>query len=511
MTIAPKRKKPSGWDHVLARRKKAADEAAKAEVTKYQSRVLASPGGGGGVGAGTALYDLQWDPNGPPVELPIYGQPPANLNQIIQGILGQLEQGAFYQSAYLWDGMTRDDRVAATVGQRIDRLIASPIVLKPSDPDEGTETDELGPSQEAALECEKVIQRLLPMPEVYELSRIALGLGVGLAQVVSTATNKGLRPSIYVWNLRNFRYDWAMRQFRLITENKGEIGIDPEDPEWILYQPYGHYGWLHGAMIRSIAQPWLIRYWSRTWWARYQEVHGQPIRLGIIPPDRKPADEKNFLTQLANMAHEGVIRLPQGSDGNRFDVKLLEAATNSWEGFQKLLEHCDDSIAITVLGQRQSTMGEGGLKAQDNAGESTLVRLTRKDALIAHTLREKVLKPWAYDEYGNEELAPILTWEYEAPEDEEAAANTDLKVSQSLTYFKAANAPLDVRKFLIERGYPLLSLADVEALKEAERAELVKNQEAFQQSAVNQPDEAKPGLPSANGENNDDANKTIQD
>lgn len=472
------------------RKERAARElAAKPQVIPPSPPVVNNSWGGNWnySTAGTTL----WDPNGPPIELPIYGQPPPNFIPALLAIITQLEQGSFYQSAYLWDGMTRDDRIAATMGQRIDRLVASPLDLNPSDPDEEGAGDELGASQQVALDAKKVIDKMMPMPQVYNLSRTALGLGVGLAQVLTTRTVKSALPTMKVWNMRYVRFDWTIRKLLLITENRGEIILDEEDPEWIIYQPFGPYGWLHGALIRSLIQPWIVRYWTRTWWSRYQEVHGQPLRLGIIPPDRKPGDEATFLKQLANLAHEAVIRMPQGEEGNRFDVKLLEASTNNWQGFMRLLEHCDDSIAISILGQRQSTMGQGGLKAQDDAGESTLTRITRKDALIATPLRDRLLKPWAKDNYGDEELAPIIEWQYEAPEDEGNAAKTDLAVAQALVQFKAASAPLDVRAYLLERGYPLLT----EEEEAAKKAEAVKEAQQAMQTMTPDPEDPNPGSP----------------
>jgi hypothetical protein len=132
------------------------------------------------------------------------------------------------------------------------------------------------------------------------------------------------------------------------------------------------------------------------------------------------------------MAHEAVIRLPQGKDGNKFDLKLVEAASNNWEGFMKLLEHCDDSLAIVWLGQSQSTRGQGGLGSQENAGESTITRIIRKDALIAEVLRDQLIKSWAADNYGDAELAPHLHWQIDPPADEKKVADTDLGYGDAL-------------------------------------------------------------------------------
>jgi phage gp29-like protein len=234
-------------------------------------------------------------------------------------------------------------------------------------------------------------------------------------------------------------------------------------------------------LVRALAVPWLIRYWTRSWWARHQEVHGTPIRAGIIPQQRDPSDERLFLRQLANLAHEATIRLPQGTDGNKFDVKLIEAASNSWEGFQKLLDHCDDSIAILLVGQSQSTKGQGGLGTQENAGESTLLRLTRGDAKIYTILRTQVLKPHVAATDGDGNMAPYLCPQIEPPEDESERAKTDLIVGQALQAFKSAGAPIAPRAYLEKRGY-----GDV-LMSEQEEAEMTTENEGTTPDEENAP------------------------
>jgi hypothetical protein len=174
---------------------------------------------------------------------------------------------------------------------------------------------------------------------------------------------------------------------------------------------------------------------------------------------------------------EDQFRLPQGTEGNKFDVKLLEAAANTWEGFEKLLAHCDDSIAISFLGQKQSTNGQGGLGTQKDAGEESILRITRSDALIYVDLRNQVLKPWADDNYGDEDMTPYPCPQIEPPEDEGEVAKTDLTIGQTLMAFKTAGAPIDQRKYLEKRGYGELLMSEEEhaaakqqAVEEAQQA-----------------------------------------
>lgn len=396
----------------------------------------------------------QFNPNGPAVELPVYGVPPTTLVSVVNSSIAALEQGMFYAAAYLADGMTRDDRVNAKLRERIDRLVGAEMELEPA--------KDTARARDIAEDCEDQLCYILPAHQVGKLLKNGRMLGVGIGQVVEKRTKDAVYPSLLVWNNRFLRYDWTLRKYCIVTQNRGEIAIDPTDPEWVVYEPYGPHGWVDSALIRSIALPWIIRYWTRTWWARHQEVHGQPLRLGVIPAERDPTDEKLFLKQLSNLGHEAVVRLPQGTEGNKFDVKLLEAAANTWEGFQKLLEHCDDSIAISFLGQSQSTKGQGGLGTQEKAGEDTILNITRSDALIYVDLREQILERWAEENYGDSEMAPHPCPQIEPPEDESKRSTTDLTIAQALVQFKTAGVPLDPRKFLEARGYGEMLMTEEE-------------------------------------------------
>lgn len=397
----------------------------------------------------------QWDPNAPPVSIPIYGVPAPTLVKVINQAVYAMTTGAFQSAAILWDGMLADERIASALTVRNSGLLGSNLELEPANDDD--------PAHEVMEDCERIVGKMLPAPQIAQLQRWGWGIGVGIAQRKTARAVKSWTPTLETWNPRYLRFDQLLRRYCLVTQNRGEIVLEPDDPEWLIYEPYGPMGWMHGAMLRPLALPYAIRYWARTWWARRQEVHGEPIRLGIIPATRNPADERTFMQQITNLAHEAVIRLPQGADGNKFDVKLLEASSTDWEGFQKLIEHCDASIAIAILGQSQSTEGQGGLGNQERAGESTLVRLLKGDAQIGDVLREKLIEPWAEDNHGDRELAPYVGWELDPPDDLEKKSKSLLTVAQSievLARVPEAKACVDFRALLEEYQLPMLAVAD---------------------------------------------------
>ncbi len=97
--VAPKRVQKSGHQNRKAKAERDAKAAAAKSIGTYLMANAWSP---------PKQADAQFDPNGAPVELPLYGQPPPTLIRAVSGALNQLRQGAFYASSYLWDSMMED-------------------------------------------------------------------------------------------------------------------------------------------------------------------------------------------------------------------------------------------------------------------------------------------------------------------------------------------------------------------------------------------------------------------
>ncbi len=383
--------------------------------------------------------DAAWDPSKPAFELPIYGVGPPQYIDAVNAALTALEQGSFYLPAILADSIMRDDSVMSAMDIRVHGLLGADRDIEPAE-----DSDSARKAQE---DLERDFDHMFPSPELDALHSYGVLLSVGVAQRLTTIRRKSYTPTIKTWNPRNLWYDWLIRKFHLVTENRGDLVIEPDDPEWIVWEPYGQHGWLRRAKLRALVMPWLIRKSCRDWWARYAEVLGQPIRAGIVPRDRLPADERTFLSQISNVGNEMVVRLPQGGDGKNFDLKLIEAKSNNWETFQKLLEFCDKSIEVALLGQSQSTEGQGGLGSQEKAGESTIVRILKGDCRLGSTLRDQGLGEWAQENYGDAELAPYVSWEVEPPEDLEKRSQAFLNMSKG-----AALLPPEYQKHVDARA-----------------------------------------------------------
>lgn len=432
-TPAPsKRKQPSGY----AKRQKAIQKAAHQLIAQSDNA------------DGVAIFSAG-RPTDAVQELPVLGVPPPKFVGAIERVLIDLEAGNFTNAAQLADGMLRDPIVFGALDVRVRGLLGSRLDFEPA-----MDTNR---ARRVKEDCEQLFASMCPTPEISELLRWGITLGVGIAQVIYERDGRSWTPTIKVFHPKFLRWSTLDNRYHLQTADQGEIVIEPDDPQWIVFEPYGARGWLR-CLMRAIAMPWLIRSWTRDWWARYCELHGRPMRLGIIPEGADPADVKLFLAQLSNLGGEAVMRLRQGAEGNKFDAKLLEAQSNSWQGFQELLKQCDSEIAIAVLGQRSSSQGSSGLGSDANPGDSVRIDIKRSDATIGDVIRDQVLCPWAAFNYGSADLAPWPKWQVDPPEDLQKKALEVLTLMQAL---QIAPPELDKRTVIESFNLPLLEIAQM--------------------------------------------------
>lgn len=390
----------------------------------------------------------------------------------ITGILQSLEMGIFYDAALLVTQMYRDDRVRAVMNVRIQSVLGLPMHMEPAD-------EERKKANKIAESAEENWPDMAPNRELASLMNWGLQLGVGIARKTYERIDGEWRPTIKTWHPGALWYDVAGEVYMLRTK-EGQIPIEPGDPEWVLFTPYGHKYARSEGMMRSMAMLYLCRQWAFRDRARHSERHGQPLLQLIVPAETDQAEKDIARRAIASLGSETVSVTPQGEDGNRFDWKLVEAQSNGHEVFGSQIEHLDKSIAILALGQSMSTEGVSGLGSQQKAGDTVRRDIMRFDADCLADIGRDILESWSMLNYGDAELAPTPIYEIDPPED-------GLKKAQELSALgdaldKLAKYGADTRKILEETGIPMLS---VEAAAK-QRQELM---ETAQQEAAESPDE----------------------
>lgn len=370
--------------------------------------------------------------------------------QVVQQAILQLEYGMFQNASLLADAVMRDDRVMAVMNTYINGLVGLPMRHIPVGEDDAT--------AKAVKIAEMVRHEWPTMVPQDQLKRWLVNgemLGLGVGELIWKKTESKWTPTLKVHHNQFVFWNWGTRTYQFITQG-GLVDLIPGDSHWALYMPGGYqYGWMFG-LLRSIWMQWLIRQYAYRDWARYSEVHGLPIRGAIMPAEATPEEKRAFLSDVASCGAETAVALRQAKDGDKFDLKLIEATAQSHESFDKLVQRCEESIAIRVLGQNLSTQVRGGSFAAAQVHEN--VRQDIKCAFAQGAqkdIKEQILTPYTRFNYGNEDLTPTSEWVTTPPADQVAAANMVDVLATAFVNFEAGRIAVDVKKICSKFDIPL--------------------------------------------------------
>jgi hypothetical protein len=342
--------------------------------------------------------------------------------------------GLFQSSGMLAEAIMGDDRVTAALGSRVGALFGLPTIYAKSDADDGSVRDAWKTAWNEG--CPKSVRE--------QIKRIALVQGFCVSQIVWDTEVTPWRPYVQPWDPQNLYYDHASRTMIAITLDGPEVVV-PGDGRWFVHAPHGvHRGWLQG-LVRPLALPWLLRNLAFRDWARYSERHGLPMLKAMIPSIAEKSEKEAFVDSLATMGTEAVVALPQGIDGEGFDVSLIEATSQSWEGFDRLITRCDSAITLCVQWQNLTTeVKEGSLAAARVHGDVKQTAIEFDNATFSADVDDQVARPFTVWNYGDEALTPRTYQDTEPLEDRAAALAALESFGRAVTALRAATVDFDV-------------------------------------------------------------------
>lgn len=395
-------------------------------------------------------------PEGHYSDLPVVSIGPWDVNRI-QGALNAHQLGNFSQSAMLTEAMVGDDRVQTALNGRTKGVTMRHLHTMPV-------------AKDKDWQARKAVQRIWTKVFSDELLDQFMMWTVFMSFVLcevqwTPEEDEELGtiwvPYLKVWHPIYVWYDVAARSYVAITQ-EGNVYIDEDDPHWFLFTPYGRYrGWIRGA-VRSCAPPWLIRQFSRRDWARYCEVHGLPIRLVDSPAQSSAIDKARMFGAVRNMGAQTTILLPQqaGQDGQKWDVRLLEAKDEAWDCFPGLIDNCDMAIQLAIRGTNLTSQIQGGsyAAAQVHSDEDTSYADADSRKLCAAA--ERLMRLFCAYNFGDAELCPGLRLEAPDKQDALALSQTQLNVMSMAKLARENGVTLNY-KLLCERfDIPMVSQSE---------------------------------------------------
>ena len=366
----------------------------------------------------TAPVDPLTDPADPRI---IYRDLPTTVAlewtpELVTSALTRHVRGFFDGSALLLDATMADPRVQATMHARTAGLLGRPMRYQAAEHEDQRKANEI-------LEVwRREFPFIAPRATLGQFMYWGVGLGLAFAELRWDTENPGVwRPEMKVWHPQFVWFNIVTRRY-IVSSMDGPIEIDAGNGRWCLYTPHGSYrGWMQAA-VRAISIPWLVWQFAQRDAARYSEVHGIPILKAVVPIGGDANLKKRFLEAASNLGQESVVMTPQGIDGYKYDLELLEATDRSFEAFFRLMDRCEQSITIAILGQNLTTQVDAGgsYAAAKVHGDVKQSIAEHDEATLSALVYEQIARPWALYNFGDADLAPRTHWDV-SPAVEESA------------------------------------------------------------------------------------------
>lgn len=356
----------------------------------------------------------------------------------IRGVLAQHQRGDFGYSAELADQMRADDRIGGT----LDTLVLSALGL----PFSMVAADDSATAKDYAKTTHSWWGTRIPESTLADVLRWVVLMGFCLGELiweevwVATSRNIGfyeIRPRLRIHHPQFVRYLYAGTAgegWYLLTR-EGFRKVTPGDGQWVLFSLGAERSWMNGAVL-GLAIPWFLRKQVRRDMGRRSELDGIGIRK--ITGPKEGIDGKivaRLIREARNMGNESVVFVPA-----EYGLDIDSNQTSAQDGFARIMDHCEKSIAIRMLGGNLPTDAKGGTYGLGVVQASAqLDRLEALVTMLAAVSREQIVKP--YGRYNVEdwydEAAPTPRYDATPPEDLKAKGAALLTASQALTTLHA--------------------------------------------------------------------------
>jgi phage gp29-like protein len=376
----------------------------------------------------------------------------------VRAALEDLVVGLFDRPAMLHETVASDSRVQSAMRSRSTGLLGRPVRFS---------IPKRYKDEPLAQKCHRAWERHWPNmhaePAMLQMLEGADSLGFSYQQILWDTNRKVWLPYLQSWNARYSYYHWWYRCHVAVTQD-GQTPIVPGDGHWVLHAPYGQYrGWMF-ACLRALAQWWLARNYCLRDFAAYCEKHGFPTILADTPFGADPLDILAYQMQLRGLGQDNIVQVPGSVDVTKYgkyDLRYLEPKDANWQAFKELIQICNGEITLALLGQNLTTeVKEGSLAAARVHADVRQDFLEADARALSRTFYVQVLRPFAALNFGNADLAPIMTWNVSPAEDYKTKAEALESFAMSLNFMRLAGWSLESNKDLqrFARAYGVRNL-----------------------------------------------------
>lgn len=165
------------------------------------------------------------------------------------------------------------------------------------------------------------------------------------------------------------RHDIYSDQY-VVNHQGGQIVVDRNSPNWLVFEPYGELSWTWGA-IRVVSLPAAGRTWSKADFGRRCEVTGVGIRKVKLPENADVGTAKEFVNTVANLGNETTVGCPAG-----YDIDIIAVDANASSLFKDKIADDSEAITMAILGQQGTTTSSASYAS------ANVLKYVQKDRIV---------------------------------------------------------------------------------------------------------------------------------
>lgn len=256
--------------------------------------------------------------------------------------------------------------------------------------------------------------------EIFDLLD-AIGKGISVMEIIWDKSQPIWMPARLVLRPMSwFLFDHVERETPRLRTDQNPLGDELAPGKWIVHRHPAK----SGLSIRSgiaIIIAWTVVFsrFTEADWMAFADTYGQPFRIGKYPPGTEETARRLLHHAVMAMGADAAATIPSS-----MTVDFVQGAKSDGAMFGALASYFNRMKSKLVLGQETTTEAIAGGHAVSQ--EQNEVRGDIRDAdavLVSDSLQEQLVGPWTAVNYGPEVDPPILSLDYEAPEDIKAVTD----------------------------------------------------------------------------------------
>ena len=348
---------------------------------------------------------------------PSKGLTPSELANIFR----QADEGDIYRQMELFEEMEeKDPRLFSVFQTRKQALIGLSWEIIPASEDK----------RDIQI-AEKVKEELENIPKFYEVMLDlldAIGKGFAVSEIIWDVKKEKASIEQLIWrHQKKFIWNATQTELRLITDTNMYPGKELSPYKFVIHRYKARSGFpARAGILRVCAWMYIFKNYAIKDWITFAEVYGMPLRLGKYEPGTSETNKealKEAVSQLGTDA-AGII-------SKDTEIEFIQATEKKGgDIYDALINLCNKEVTIAVLGQHLTT--EVGNKGSYAAGK--VQNLVRQDLLeadciaLASTLKNQLIAPFVFFNFGADAPVPQFKFQYEPEEDLKARVEIDTKL-----------------------------------------------------------------------------------